>query len=303
MSIAACIDIGSNSVLLSVAKTSGAWITEIATGEHITRLGAGLLREGRLDPAKMEATCKAITEFVDRAKGADAKTIRLVGTQALRRAANSSEFQDKVHAATGLNVEIISGEEEARLSFLAADRSLLPDGPKMVFDAGGGSTEVIVGASSRIELSKSMPLGCVSLLERFPYPNCQMDLRVYLHEFFRKELCNWPRQKTLIGIGGTATALAAIQLKLLSYDPQKVHGTQLLGCWISNFAETFAATSEADRLCIPYSSPQRLKVLGPGIEIILALLGVLRQESMLVCDSGLRHAVIYEMLGKPEMFR
>ncbi len=303
MPIAACIDIGSNSVLLSVAKVSAAWITEIATGERITRLGAGLSAEGRLDPANMAVTCKAVAEFADKARNAGTKMIRLVGTQALRKAMNSTEFLKMVRAATGLDVEIISGEEEARLSFIAADRSLQPESPKIVFDVGGGSTEVIIGASSKIEHSKSMALGCVSLSERFSYPDTRKDLQAHLDLVLKKELNNWPTREVMIGIGGTATALAAIQLKLETYDPLKVHGSKLSSNWIAGFAEEFARMPEPDRLAIPYASAQRLRVLGPGIEIILALARTLGRESMLVCDSGLRHAVIYEMLGKLGKFR
>ncbi len=292
-----CIDIGSNSVLLTVAVRDGDWVREITTGEAITRLGAGLSRNVEIGSEAMDATIVAVTEFVHRARTADSSNIRLVGTQALRKASNASALGAGIHRATGLVVEIISGEEESRLSFLAADRSLMADKAKIVADVGGGSTEVIFGQASKIKYSTSMPLGCVSLSERFPYPQDRAGLRQFLNACLNTDLPAPKSSEMLVAIGGTATALAAIHLKLPKYDPQKVHGHRLPAQWIAAFADEFAAKPESERLAIPYASPQRLKVLEPGIEVLLALMRRIGIAEAIVSDAGLRHAVAWEMLA------
>ena len=229
----AVIDIGTNSVKFHIAerRTDGAWQTVVDQAE-VTRLGQGLTEIGRLDAAASERTIEAIADMVDEARRNGAVAIAAVGTAGLRLASNSGAFVAAVRERCGVEVEILSGEEEARLGFMAATSGLAVDpGSLVVFDAGGGSTELTFGRKGHADERFSVDIGAVSVTERYGLGGVVSEtvLATALDAIAAAfaSLRGRPRPDAVVAIGGTATNLAAVKHELATYNPEVVRGTVL----------------------------------------------------------------------------
>src|SRR5262245_25764538 len=229
----AVIDVGTNSVKFHVGERSdaGVWRTVVDRAE-ITRLGQGLAESGRLDPEAIDRTTEAIASMTTEASEQGVVAIAAVGTAGLRLAPESADFVKAVKARCGVEIEIISGDEEGRLAYLAATSSLaLGDGSLAVFDAGGGSTQFTVGHGDQVEERFSVDVGAVRISEGYGLDRAvSEDALASALAGIGDELAvldGRPPVDAVVAIGGTATNLAAVKHELSTYDGDIVQGTIL----------------------------------------------------------------------------
>ncbi len=285
----ATIDLGTNTVRLLVADSAaaGRWTT-VVQDQRVTRLGEGLRASGRLAETPMNRTAATVTEYARRAREAGAGALRIIATSAVRDAANGREFAIAVERASGQAVEIVSGEEEARLTIRGIVAGLgTAQGRLLAFDIGGGSTEYILAHAGRVETAISLRLGVVPLSERFP---CPMRVDVDRYRAMESEIRHGLEQELphavrasgvadLVGTAGTVTTLAALDLGLRSYD-----------------AERMLTQDERGRL--PCVEPGRADLIVPGVAIVLASLDVTRTDAVVVSDWGLREGIMAETIER-----
>ena len=298
----ATIDVGSGSVLVHVAeqRPDGSFVT-LAGHAVITRLGEGLAETGSLAPAAMERTIVALAELLDLARAHGVDRLAAVGTMALRQATNAPDFVARARRELGLALEVISGEEEARLSFLAA-RAALPqrEAPTVVFDVGGGSTEFIQGRGEHIESRTSLPLGTIVLTRTFlrSDPLAPSELAAFdLHLAGALQLPPLDASGGVIALGGTLCSLAAHHHGLDSYDPDVVHGTVLDRATLATRMEVLSALPLAVRRTLPGIPPKRADTILAGIALAQAVLRALDAPALTVCDRGLRHGLMLDRFG------
>ena len=222
-----------------------------------------------------------------------------VGTAGVRQAANSPEFVDAVRERTGLDLEVLSGEEEARLSYLAAT-SVLPVGQGRlgVFETGGGSSQFTFGESGRIDEQFSLDLGAVPVTERFGLDRAVDEATVKAaRDAIASELGaleGRPPLDVLVGIGGALTNLAGVQLGLEHYDPDRVRGFVLEASEVDRQIELYRTRDAEERRSIVGLQPMRAEVILAGACIVRTVLDKLGRDSLTVSDQGLRHGVLLE---------
>ena len=304
----ATIDVGSNTVRLLVADVLGAgsW-RPIDQDQTITRLGEGLARWGTLSEAPMARTLAAVSGYVERGVRLGARDIHIVATSAVREASNGHAFAAAVEGATGRRVEIVSGETEARLTLRGVRCGLgALAGPVLVFDIGGGSTEYVLAEDDTIRSMVSLRLGVVPLAERFPFPG-PVDPPRY------RALCDEVRARLdrelpvtirtapvahLVGTAGTVTALAALDLDLPRYDPERVQGHLLTRPTITRLGARLGGLTVAERGALPCLEAGRADLIIPGIAIVTATLDMLGVETLRVSEYGLREGVLVDAIER-----
>lgn len=300
----AAIDVGTNSVLALLAdvQTEGGRkrLRVVWEDEALTRLGEGVHESGLLKPEAIDRTVEAVARFVGKARAGGAKHIRVVATSAAREAGNCNLLKDEIKRKTGLELAVLSGEEEARAAFIGARAGLSGTArPCVVVDVGGGSTEVIYGVDQP-ELSQSLRIGAVRLTELFlrhdPYVEdewlaMQRHVADTLSEFPLERL---DRSATTVGIGGTATTLAMLELGLTAYDADSIHGVKIPAARFQFWAEKLAKMTRAERAKLPGIPPLRADVLPAGVLIFAEFLKAGGFESMTVSTFGIRHGVLLE---------
>lgn len=290
----AIVDIGTNSVLLLLAERRADGTLAVTSDDsRVTRLGEGAAKSGQLRADAIERTVAALREYRGLADAAGA-TLVPVATEGLRMASNQGEFLERARAALGVDVRMISGDEEAELSYLSVAREE-PAGPLRVLDIGGGSTELVSGEGERIVSRCSHRIGSVRLTEAWVDSDppssaavAAMD-RVATEAFAVQPLAPAPR---LHGLAGTVTTAAALLMGLTTYDRLKVDGT----CWsvgeVEALRDTLAAEpleQRASRPCLPTG---RADVIVAGITILLAALRHCGADTLVVRDRGLRYALV-----------
>jgi exopolyphosphatase/guanosine-5'-triphosphate,3'-diphosphate pyrophosphatase len=294
----AAIDVGTNSVKLHVGELldDGEWRTVVDRSE-MTRLGEGIHETGRLGEQPLRRTVDAIAELADQARREGAEQIVAVGTAGLRQAANSDEFAAAVREQAGVEVEVISGEEEARLSYLAAAEALqMGDGKVGVFETGGGSSQFTFGDGGRVTERFSLDLGAVPVTERFGLDRAVDEETVGAA---RAEIASQlgvldgrPPLDVLAGIGGAITNLAGVQLGLERYEPDRVRGLELEAAEVDRQIELYRTRDAEQRRSIPGLQPKRAEVILAGACIVRTVLAKLDRDSLTVSDQGLRHGVL-----------
>lgn len=292
----AAIDIGSNSLLMLILDDAGKTVSDEA---RVVGLGRGLGERGVFRPERMEATLKVLKEYSEKAKGLGVapETVRAVATSASRRALNATTFYAQVRAQTGLKVEVISGEEEARLTWLGSIDGLnLPPGPTMLVDPGGGSTEVIMGEGDRIQYRVSTELGTVRLTEAFlGYGSVEAGAFSRLRAAVEQgvEQVNLPGiPRSAVAVAGTATTLAAMELGLKTYDPAKVHGSTLTQAALRRWIDRLIDSTPEQRRELVAVSPERADTVLAGAIILSHVLERSRRQSYRVSDRGLRYGIL-----------
>ena len=296
----AAIDVGTNSVKLHVAELldDGGWRT-VADRSEITRLGEGIQETGRLGEEPVRRTVDAIAELAEEARRAGAEAIVAVGTAGLRQAANSDEFLEAVRERAGVELEVISGEEEARLSYLAAAEALhLDQGRLGVFETGGGSSQFTFGHDGRVDERFSLDLGAVPVTERFGLDRAVDEETVgAAQESIASQLGpldGRPPLDVLAGIGGAITNLAGVQLGLERYDPARVRGFVLEAAEVDRQIELYRTRDAEERRAIRGLQPLRAEVILAGACIVRSVLAKLGRDSLTVSDQGLRHGLLLE---------
>lgn len=298
--IAAVLDIGSNSVKMLVAEISGgAWRT-LADEMAVTRLAAGLRPGGRLDPPAAERTLAGIAGLVGRARALGADRFAAAGTMALRQAADAAEFIRRAAAAIGVEPEILTGESEARL----VARAVLADRPAggdfCICDIGGGSTELALVSGGRIGRRISLPVGVRSRTERFgldgPIP---ATVLAALADELAADLepAAAFAGAEVMGTGGTAITLAAMERPTEPFDPKAVEGLILTVGALRDRASMLATLDVPGRRRIPGLMPERADVILAGAAISLAVLRLLGRDLLTVSRRGLRHGLLLERFG------
>ncbi|MCU1376416.1 MAG: Ppx/GppA phosphatase family [Actinomycetia bacterium] len=289
MIVVAAVDIGTNSTRLLVGDDRRT---------TITRLGQGVDRTGRLDPEAVERTLAVLREYGDAIRAAGAERVRAVATSAVRDAANGEEFLDAAAEALGTRPELLSGEEEGRLSFLGATAELDPAaGPFLVFDIGGGSTELVVG-TTQPEGVVSLDTGAVRLTEQWLHsdPPTAEELsmavsvaRTHVEEVGRL-LPAAKQAKTLVGLAGTVTSVAAVELGY--YDRDAVHHFRLTRAAAEDVFRTLATESLADRRENPGLDPARADVIVGGCCVLVAILRHFDVDEVLVSETDILDGII-----------
>jgi exopolyphosphatase/guanosine-5'-triphosphate,3'-diphosphate pyrophosphatase len=286
----AAIDIGTNSVRLLITDQQGA---EIERHMQITRLGQGVDVTGTLHPDAMARTLHVLAEYGVLLRQHAVDRVRAAATSAARDAANSGQFFDAAQGALGVRPELLSGEEEALLSFRGATFGMdTADGPFLIVDIGGGSTEFVLGSSAP-EALISVPMGCVRMTERHLKSDpptteelaaCVADIRDVLMQV--KRALPLDRARCMIGLAGTVTTLASLQLGLHRYDPQQTHHSRLTRDQVERLFEQLRSVDVARRRML-LAEPKRAEVLVGGVAILVTLLREFDLHELLVSESDI----------------
>lgn len=298
----ATIDVGTNTVLLLVAEREpDGRFHPVEERMEITRLGRGVDRSRRLAPEAIAETVAAVERFATIARAAGAEEVVITASSAARDAANGADFFAAVQAATGLEVEVITGDLEAELAFGSALRDFGGGAPLAVVDIGGGSTELIYGDGDRPSWRHSFDVGAVRLTERHLHtdPPTPAELEA-LRADLAGELALAPRPPSgarLVGIAGTVTTLCAIELGITSWDGALVHGRELSVEQVRNLATRLGAMDLASRKRIPGLPEKRADVIVAGAEILAGLMEALGFDSVTVSDRGVRWGMLYRRFG------
>ncbi len=304
----ATIDIGTNTTLLLVAqRLPGGTINVLAERAEVTRLGRGIGKDGRLQTASVERTLDVLRGYAAIAAEHGAPIVA-VGTEALRAAPNAEDFLRPATQILGIPVAVIGGDREAHLSFLASARSfpaLLKQRALVVIDIGGGSTEVIVAESGAVTFRTSVPVGSVRMTERFvksdPATATERDA-ILAHINGALASVAWPAKGSglsLVGTAGTVTTLAALALRLDSYDPDRVHGYRLGVEELESIVRDLQTSTEAERRQMPGLDPKRADVIFAGSCILLSIARTLGVSDIVVSDRGVRWGLLYDVWDPP----
>jgi exopolyphosphatase/guanosine-5'-triphosphate,3'-diphosphate pyrophosphatase len=294
----AILDLGSNSTRLLVADVDAGHVREIERATRITRLGQGVDATGRLADEAIERVLATLADYSAAIDRHGAETVVAVATSAVRDAANGAEFRALVHDRYGLELRILSGDEEARLTFLGATAARPPDGdPTLVIDIGGGSTELVIGApGSEPSFHVSTQVGAVRQTERHlrhdPPKHKELvaladDARAILTGGVSEDL----RRATTAGIAvaGTATTVAAIDQELEPYDPERVHGYRLERAAAERILAKLATLPEAERRKVKGLHPDRAPTICAGVVILIEALRAFGLDSVETSEADILH--------------
>lgn len=300
----AALDVGSNTVLMLVAECSDGKVTALAELSRITRLGRGVDANGTLDPAAAARTLDAIVEFAAKARELGAEKFLAAATAALRDASDGAGFIAQVKQRAGIDLEVISGESEAELSYLSALKGLGldPADKVLIVDIGGGSTELIRCEPGRKVDAVSLQIGSVRLTERIvrhdpPSPREAADLRLMVDGALQS--LNWEfRPDVMVGIAGTVTTVCAVALGLKAYDSKAVHGHHLPNSEVVRVIGMFGAVPLEERKKIPALEEGRADVIFAGAALLERVMEHFGMHEVIVSDQGVRWGLIWRELEK-----
>jgi len=287
VSALAAIDIGTNSVRLLVTDSNG---LELERAMRMTRLGQGVDVSGILAPEAIARTLSVLTEYAVRMRTHDVSKVRAVATSAARDARNGAEFFDAAERALGVRPELLTGDAEARCSFSGATVGLAPaDGPFLVIDLGGGSTEFVLGTAEP-DAAISLQMGCVRMTERYLHGDpptsvelsaCASDVRAELARV--RELIDVTKARTVIGLAGTVTALSAMQLGLTRYDAKRTHHSRLSATQVTALCARLAQARVSERREL-LVEPARAEVIVGGAVVLATIMTELGLAELLVSE-------------------
>ena len=297
----AAIDCGTNSTRLLISDGR----TPVVRLMRITRLGQGVDRTGRLDPGAIARTLAVLREYRAEMDRHGVGTVRMAATSASRDAANRDEFLGAAEEILGARPELLSGDEEAAMSFAGATADLDPaDGPFLVVDIGGGSTEFAFGAS-RLEGSISVDMGCVRMTEKYlqhdpPLPeelsNCLGEVELHLADVVR-ELPQAAGANRFVGLAGTITNVAAVEQGLATYDTERIHHFVLTKEAAEDVFRTLATESLEDRKHNPGLEAARADVIVGGLCVLVGVFRAFGFEECLVSEADILDGLVMSQLG------
>ena len=311
----AAIDLGTNNCRLLIARPSGPNFVVIDAFSRVVRLGEDLAHTGRLSDASMDRAVEALKICSDKLRKRDVHLARSVATEACRRAENGEEFIQRVKDETGIALDIISAEEEARLAVLGC-HILLEDGvgPAMIFDIGGGSTELVLiepgGPVPRIIDWQSVPWGVVSLTDTAGRGQIDDDVKraaryskmrglvrdsfAEFEERVRPYQCSDMR---LLGTSGTVTTLASVHLELPQYDRKAVDGLIMPSSAMRDVASGLAAMKRSERELLPCIGHDRAELVVAGCAILETILDLWPASRLGVADRGIREGILRSLMA------
>jgi exopolyphosphatase/guanosine-5'-triphosphate,3'-diphosphate pyrophosphatase len=300
----ASLDIGTNSTRVLVARPVDGKLDILDRRNTITRLGQGVGASGRLAPEAVERTLDCLEGYREILDRHGVERLRVAATSAARDAANRDEFFDAVEALVGSRPELLSGDEEGRLSFRGATGELDPgSGPFLVVDIGGGSTEFIVG-TDRVEGVMSVDVGCVRLTEKFllhdpPQPEeltaCISLTEAYLDDVVR-EIPAVSEARRLVGVAGTITTVAAVEIGLETYDRDRIHHFHLSREAAEDVFRTLATESRAERIHNPGLEEARADVIVAGCCVLVAIFRHFGFDEMIVSEADILDGLALSLL-------
>lgn len=304
----AVIDIGTNTLILLIAQYQKGKLDVLHDEAHITRLGQGLNNNHFFIPQAMDRTLTVLEDFKRTCDQYKVKKIKAVGTAACRQAANAQVFLNKVKERTQIDIEVVSGNQEAEFTFMSAYRDFGKDHQKVIIvDIGGGSTEFMTGPSGidKPEAVISLPMGSVKLTEEIVTSDpirdeeyqkliqvIQQRMQGSLNNFFPEDFN--PQNYDLIATAGTATTLKSIQLGLDEYDSEKVHGSVLQKTDLEKIIQDLAQKSTKQRQQMAGLEPLRADVILAGALLLLETLKYFQKNQTIISDRGVRYGVFYE---------
>lgn len=307
MTRVAAFDCGTNTIKILVADLDPGTgeERELVRDMRLVRLGQGVDRTGRLDPAAMARTFAAIDEFAPLVSEHGAERVRFVATSASRDASNADEFVAGVRQRLGVEPEVVSGAEEAQLSYYGATRSLGEvTAPILVVDIGGGSTELILGDThGHVSAGHSLDIGSVRIHERLmPGDPPSADELAAATETIDRALdtllehgVELTRARTVVGVAGTITTVAAAVLDLPAYEREAIHHAVLGRDDVHRTADRLLAMTVPERKALPYMHPGRADVIGAGILILDRVLRRTNVRELLVSEADILDGIAWSI--------
>ena len=308
------LDLGTNNCRLLVARPAEEGFVVIDAFSRVVRLGEGLASSGRISDAAQDRALSALSICADKLRRRRVSLSRSVATEACRRAANGRDFVERVKNETGIALDIIAPEEEARLAMLGCHRLLEPgDGPALIFDIGGGSTELVLidtdGIAPKIKCWWSAPWGVVSLTESEGREFADADERLAAYGRMRERVKNafrrfselLPEKKEnirLMGTSGTVTTLASVHLALPSYDRRAVDGLMMPAESMRSISEMMSRMSLEERAELPCIGLERADLVVAGCAILDAIMDIWPAKTLGVADRGIREGILRALMAR-----
>ena len=302
MTRVAAIDCGTNSIRLLIADIAGGNFREIYRTMEIVRLGQGVDKNKAFHPDALDRTLKATALFAEEIARRGVERMRFCATSATRDASNRELFIDGVKSLLGVAPEVISGEEEAALSFEGATKELRGVGaPYLVIDIGGGSTEFVFG-SERVEFAKSQNIGCVRMSERHfssipPQAEEIAGAKADIDEAIKgaAEIVPITEAKTLIAVAGTATTVAAAALGLSTYDRHSIHLSRISAEKTHQVSEMFLSLNRDEIAALGYMHPGRVDVIGAGSLVLSRIMTLTGAEEFVASESDILDGMAWSL--------
>jgi exopolyphosphatase/guanosine-5'-triphosphate,3'-diphosphate pyrophosphatase len=298
----AAIDCGTNSIRLLIADIDGNNFREIVRDMEIVRLGQGVDETGQFHPDAIARTLAAVDKFAAEIAKRGVEKIRFCATSATRDATNRHLFVDGVRERLGIELEVISGDEEAALSFAGAIKDLDPsNGPFLVVDIGGGSTEFVFGTST-VEAARSVNIGCVRMTERHfasdPATPEQIEAaRSDIQAAISQAAAVVPitQAKSLVAVAGTATTVAAAALDLPEYDRYAIHLSRISAQQTHDAATMFATSTREQRLALGYMHPGRVDVIAAGSLVLSEIMKATGASEFVASESDILDGMAFSL--------
>ncbi|SBV27999.1 exopolyphosphatase / guanosine-5'-triphosphate,3'-diphosphate pyrophosphatase [Micromonospora krabiensis] len=307
----AAIDCGTNSIRLLVADLPdpGAGpevpLTDVTRRMEIVRLGQGVDRTGRLAPEAIERTRVALASYAADIEKLGAERVRMCATSASRDASNAGDFRAMVEQTLGVAPEVVTGDEEARLSFTGAVRGLPADAepPFLVVDIGGGSTEFVVGTrEGGVTAAVSMDIGCVRMTERHLHGDppgldeiaaAQADIALAVDRAL--DVVPGRQAATLIGLAGSVTTVVAIAQGLREYDPERIHHARVAYEQVAQVTADLLGRTREQRLAIPVMHPGRADVIGAGALVLRVIMERAGMPSVVASEHDILDGIAWSL--------
>ena len=302
MSRVAAIDCGTNSIRLLVADVDDGILTDVVRRMEIVRLGQGVDRTGRLAPEAIDRTIKALAGYTELLRSLGAEKVRMVATSASRDAENADEFRAAVVDILGAEPEVITGDEEARLSFAGAVHGLRQgEPPYLVADIGGGSTELVLGTDT-VVAARSIDIGCVRLTERHLHDDpptaeqiagAEKDIVDAIAE--AAETVPLMDANTLVGLAGSVTTVTALALGLSEYDPLAIHHARISYPQVAAVTARLLSATQAVRAAMPVMHPGRVDVIGAGALVLRVLMEQIGAETVIASEHDILDGIAWSL--------
>ena len=302
MSRVAAIDCGTNSIRLLIADITGGNFKEVLRTMEIVRLGQGVDQNKSFHPDAIARTLSAVEKFAQLIASKGVEKIRFCATSATRDASNRELFTNGVKKILGVEVEVIPGEQEAALSFIGATKELSQsDGPFLVVDIGGGSTEFVFG-SEKVEFAKSVNIGCVRMSER--HLNLQPPTMAQIAEAIididlaitqAAKVVPITQAKSLVAVAGTATTVAAAALKLAEYDRYLIHLSRISAPSVYQVAAMFQGMSKDQIAALGYMHPGRVDVITAGALVLSRIMAATGASEFIASESDILDGIAWSL--------
>ena len=298
----AAIDCGTNSIRLLIADIQGENFREVIREMEIVRLGQGVDQTGEFHPDAIARTLAAVDKFALEITRRGVEKIRFCATSATRDATNRDLFIEGVKSRLGIAPDVISGEEEARLSFAGATKDLTDSlAPFLVIDIGGGSTEFVIG-NRNVESAKSVNIGCVRMAERHlksdpatisEIESARKDIKTAITE--ANQVVDIKSAKSLIAVAGTATTVAAAALDLPQYDRYAIHLSRISATKTHEVSEMFLKMNRSQRAALGYMHPGRVDVIGAGSLVLSEIVKAVGANEFIACESDILDGIAFSL--------